>query len=567
MPFQNTNKSITAFKNLLGKSQTDSLKELGNEAEGIFLNVPASSIFAETIPFNDPTTAVSLGLAVYVTATMVLDGTANGHALFATWPVTVPTGNDPKNSNLPYAYGVGSLTGIQPGDRIRNIISPSFGDLFEAKPFAGANPISVGDQRDWIFQYNSGIFFQEDGSAESWGGSAYGHPTTLKVYAYTGLTGTTALGGSPAVNIIVDAVLNSPSPAGSPLADEYTGTTGSPPLIVSYDPGVIYLTTFDTNNTNGPVRIDIDGLGLVEIKKGSETGLVSLAPDDIIATVVYYMVWDGMELQIFESAPSQAPGTYTNLNPATVGVGGIPAGTTFNNMTYTNLFNTMFYPQLLSSFTGFGISGQTQTLEVGNSIPAGIKTFVWSTSNPSFVLPNTIRIYNINTATWETALMPNDYSEAVTFASPISLGYSGSYGWSIYGVRTNNGSFAKNFYVYWYWRRFYGTSPLTSLAEADIEALSNQGLAGSTPGSFLFGTGDYKYFAWPVTFGVANFFRDSATNLAVAMAGPGEGYTNTSGNGYYFQIVSVTNSFGATVNYRVYRTRNVLGGSINIVVS
>ncbi len=61
-------------------------------------------------------------------------------------------------------------------------------------------------------------------------------------------------------------------------------------------------------------------------------------------------------------------------------------------------------------------------------------------------------------------------------------------------------------------------------------------------------------------------FRDSATNLAVAMAGVAEGYTTPVGV-YYAQIVSVTNTYGKTTNYYVFRTRNILGGSINIVVT
>ena len=38
-------------------------------------------------------------------------------------------------------------------------------------------------------------------------------------------------------------------------------------------------------------------------------------------------------------------------------------------------------------------------------------------------------------------------------------------------------------------------------------------------------------------------------------------------NGWSYALVSVTNANGATTNYRVYRTKNILGGSINIQVS
>jgi hypothetical protein len=39
-----------------------------------------------------------------------------------------------------------------------------------------------------------------------------------------------------------------------------------------------------------------------------------------------------------------------------------------------------------------------------------------------------------------------------------------------------------------------------------------------------------------------------------------------SGN-YNYATIPVTNQFGITTNYRVYRTRNYLNGNISIVVS
>jgi hypothetical protein len=38
-------------------------------------------------------------------------------------------------------------------------------------------------------------------------------------------------------------------------------------------------------------------------------------------------------------------------------------------------------------------------------------------------------------------------------------------------------------------------------------------------------------------------------------------------NGWYYGLVSVTNAQGVTEDYRVYRTRNKVGGAITIRVS
>ena len=65
MAVLNDNKAIVAFKNLLNKSHTDSGKELGNESEGIFFNVPGNAVWLDEID-PTPATAVSQGVAVFV---------------------------------------------------------------------------------------------------------------------------------------------------------------------------------------------------------------------------------------------------------------------------------------------------------------------------------------------------------------------------------------------------------------------------------------------------------------------------------------------------------------------
>ena len=166
MPFDNINKAIVAFKHLLGKSNTDVDKEIGNEAESIFLNTHASTIFTDDI-HPSPTAAESSSpaIVVKVIADFVLDATSNGHSYFAVWPNPLP-------ANAPL--------GTNPGDRVRDAVPPTYGIGYEAKPYdTASNPISVGDPRDWIYQYNSGIFFQQDENV----GLA---PLTIDLYVYIG---------------------------------------------------------------------------------------------------------------------------------------------------------------------------------------------------------------------------------------------------------------------------------------------------------------------------------------------------------------------------------------------
>lgn len=193
-----------AFKNLFNKSNTDVTKGLGNEAEDIKFNIHSDTIFVDTIS-STPSTAVAAGAAVFVQADLTLDGSSNGHGFFATWPVTPPTGTDPETA-LPYAYGFGLLSGIAAGQRVKNAISFQYGSGYEVIPYSGtpvlANRIFVNDPRNWVYQYQSGVFFQENiGSL----------PQVIEVYVYTGQILTDVLGVSSGFwklvggNIVTDA--------------------------------------------------------------------------------------------------------------------------------------------------------------------------------------------------------------------------------------------------------------------------------------------------------------------------------------------------------------------------
>jgi hypothetical protein len=170
--FSQPTKANIAIKQLLGKAQTDNAKAAGNEAEGIFFNVSSDYVFTQSINFY-PSSAVTQGVAQLISgATLTLDATSNGHAYFATYPSWHP------------------LT----GQRIRNAISDAYGFLYQAKVYNGSSvQIPVGDQRAWLFQYQDGIFYQESGSTEAYGGSSLGAPVTITLYAYVGSTLTTSL--------------------------------------------------------------------------------------------------------------------------------------------------------------------------------------------------------------------------------------------------------------------------------------------------------------------------------------------------------------------------------------
>lgn len=107
----------------------------------------------------------------------------------------------------------------------------------------------------------------------------------------------------------------------------------------------------------------------------------------------------------------------------------------------------------------------------------------------------------------------------------------------------------------WQWRVYWGADVNTSLTEAQVEALTSSSLKSGRTGTYTITAtgGKYLYVCYPASFGAASQFTVN-------------GFVTT------FQLVtstlSVTNAYGATTDYRVYRSEDLQNGSgIPVVVS
>jgi hypothetical protein len=77
--------------------------------------------------------------------------------------------------------------------------------------------------------------------------------------------------------------------------------------------------------------------------------------------------------------------------------------------------------------------------------------------------------------------------------------------------------------------------------------------------------GGYKYFCFAATYGSPSSFKDTSTGFNLALF---NGYSNPDiVNGGSYDLVSVTNAYGETTNYKVYRSLNILGSTINIAIT
>lgn len=245
-------------------------------------------------------------------------------------------------------------------------------------------------------------------------------------------------------------------------------------------------------------------------------------------------------------------GYYTNSTPVPVTLGGVIAGSTFNNIPVQTVLDDLLYPYQSPIFSAFSFN-QSTPIEVGDTISSGNKTFSWATTNSSNIQANSIQIVDTTNLIILGTGLANDGTEVLSLPSSITKTTKDSNVWTISATNTNAVSFSRTYTVNWYWKIYYGESALTSLTESDIESLRVSILAADSPRTYSFQADDYKYICYPVSYTLLTNFTDTLTFLNVAMESP--------------TTVSVTNTFGQTINYYVHRTTNKLGSSIDIETS
>ena len=261
---------------------------------------------------------------------------------------------------------------------------------------------------------------------------------------------------------------------------------------------------------------------------------------------------------------------YDGSSPTTVTVGGLAAGAAIAGESIQAILQSILVPYINPSFSSFAMVGQASPIEVGATI-SGNKSFSFGFNTPANVTASSLAILDVTNSTTLASGLSLTSPESANVGS-VQLTASGSHSWAGRATNTQAVTFnSANFTVAWQWKRYNGTNSAATLTAAQIQALATSALAANELGTYSFVANDYKYFAWPDSFGsptASTGFKDTSTGLAVAMADVTDNaaYSNVQ-NGWSYALVSVTNSNSVTTNYRVYRTKNILSGSINIQVS
>jgi hypothetical protein len=284
------------------------------------------------------------------------------------------------------------------------------------------------------------------------------------------------------------------------------------------------------------------------------TNTVSAAPNNstlVIDSPVTTVLTIGQQGPAGPAGPAGGAAVpYIRTTPMDISVGGAVAGTTFTTDVVAAL-DVILYPYQVPAFTAFGFA-QATPLEVGDTIMAGSKLFSWVYTNPLNIVANTLTINDMTAASVIASGIVNTSPVSYTI-SAVTNTTLGTHTWRVSAIDNTASIFAKDFTVSWLWRTHFGESVLTSLASSDILALRVSAIENNFVGVKACLGGGYKYLCYPASFGLKTTFKDTGTNLDVAMQTA--------------VTVAVTNAFGIVQNYYVHRTLNILGGAINIAVS
>lgn len=262
---------------------------------------------------------------------------------------------------------------------------------------------------------------------------------------------------------------------------------------------------------------------------------------------------DAVNKRYLENTIQNSNFLYTNPAPMPEEVGGYEIGDTFDNATLQQLFTNLLYPYQYPAVSTFLMSGQLLTVEVGDGVVGGSRTFTWNLTNDVNVATNSITIEDVTNGIVYGTTYANDNTETIDIGAAVTKVSADSNTWKLSARNTKGQTISRNFNVYWKWRTFYGTSANESLTEAEVKALISQSLDSNFTGNKIVAGGDYKYFAYPTVFGLKSNFQDVISGFAVAMEP-----ANT---------ISITNDFGVTTDYYLHRTTNPIVGSLTVAIS
>lgn len=256
------------------------------------------------------------------------------------------------------------------------------------------------------------------------------------------------------------------------------------------------------------------------------------------------LVYDDVTSKFVNADPSAAGAiTYSTASPVPTTIGGIEAGKKYTNENIVNVINDLLFPYQYPAFTAFAVDGATTgNFEVGYTFPAGDKVFTWATRNVVNIKPNTVTLNGVTG-------LANDGTETQTLTDITKTAVS-THTFTISAENTKGRVFNRTIVLNWGMKRFWGVSANTELGDAGILALTSE-ISTTRVKIVTYDCtgGRYFYFAYPTAWGALNNTKINSLTW----------------NDWVLVKRDFINQYGVTIPFNIYRSFNLLNGTVTVV--
>lgn len=299
-------------------------------------------------------------------------------------------------------------------------------------------------------------------------------------------------------------------------------------------------------------------------------GMLTVLPDNTANQINAQNVRDVVSglYDLIEGVSQSVAGltvSYTNANPSTLTVGGITQGTTFNAVPVQTVFTYLLYPYVAPTYS---ISANPNVIEFGNT--SQTVTLSWSISAKK----NNILSASIIRPLQSTVIItpPTAFtSTANTVAScQVVANTTTTFTFSISDLNVGDGTggaTTSNASVTWSLKRYWGavasghalaTTSTASVTYANISGLSSELNSSYVMTKTITANNEYVVFVWPSSNGVD--LTTLPPNVSILGFGNNDWTRTRSG-------VTLTNQYGYTASYDVWRFNHLQSNTLQYVIS
>ena len=238
--------------------------------------------------------------------------------------------------------------------------------------------------------------------------------------------------------------------------------------------------------------------------------------------------------------------SYTNATPVTGDIGGISAGTTFNNTPLKEILDNLFYPYLKPAFTSFSLNNKV--VEVGTAVTTN--NYSWAISNVANAKLDTLTLTLDGQQLTIGNKVGNGNNVAIANTS-ITKNTAASVTATIRANNSKDEAFSANATISWKYKMYTGVSTKDTLTADEIKAMTSK-LADNAKGVHNYTGSGYQYLVFPAAWGMPATIKDNKTGFGLSYS--------------KLNNVSIKNN-GVTTEYIVIRSNEYLNNVVPLIVS